>query len=64
MADPAPLSADELEQLVKDLESGRLDDPLQLPKSVEPAGLEKFADVKPFDVRQWAERRNIKLPDS
>ena len=62
MADPTSLSPDT--PAVKDLESGRLDDQLQLPKSVEPAGLQTFADIKPFDVRQWAERKNIKLPDS
>lgn len=62
MVTPTPLTPDELERLVADLDEGAYDDRLVATASVEPAHLAKFADVTPFDVRAWAERRGIKLP--
>lgn len=31
-------------------------------EGVEPASLQKFADVKPFDVQDWARRKGVLLP--
>ncbi|WP_298829478.1 hypothetical protein [uncultured Piscinibacter sp.] len=61
MAEPKPLTPDELERLLADLDEGAYDD-LLVPPGDQAAPTGKFADVKPFDVRAWAERRGIKLP--
>lgn len=61
MAMPTPLTPDELERLVADLEAGVYDDKSSVPLDIEPAQAQKFADLKAFDVRAWAERKGIKL---
>lgn len=59
------LPPDDLERLVAELDAGDHDDRLPLP----PAGvtadvpLQRFADVQPFDVRAWVERKGIKVPE-
>lgn len=53
-----------VEQLVRDLDAGFYDD--RLPPQSEALGTgapQKFADVQPFDVRAWAARKGVKLPD-
>lgn len=53
-----------VEQLVRDLDAGVYDD--RLPPQSEAVGtpvLQKFEDVQPFDVRAWAARKGVKLPD-
>lgn len=59
----ATMSPEELERLMAELDTGALDE--QLPPSAEakPAPLAKFVELSPFDVRAWAQRRGIKLPE-
>ena len=61
MAEPKPLTADELERLMADLDEGAYDEMLVPPGDKAALAL-KFANLKPFDVRAWAERRGLKLP--
>lgn len=61
MAEPKPLTADELERLLADLDEGAYDEML-VARGDTAALTRKFVDLAPFDVRAWAERRGIKLP--
>jgi hypothetical protein len=53
---PTPMSPDDLERLVADLDAGAYDGKLaeQLGADITPAPFEKFADV-----RAWAERKGV-----
>lgn len=64
MATERRATSPSVEQLVRDFDAGLYDD--QLPPKSEAAGTavpQKFADVQQFDVRAWAARKGIKLPD-
>lgn len=68
MATTVPLPPDELERLVAEIDAGVYDDELRAPRGQlegQPAlpQLERFSEVKPFDVRAWATRNGVKLPD-
>lgn len=58
------LPPDELERLVAELDAGDHDDRLPLPSggATSDVPLQRFADVRPFDVRAWAERKGLRLP--
>lgn len=65
---PSFLQLDDLERLMVVLDAGVYDDQFELPAHGEPtpassAPLQRFAEVKPFDVKAWAERKGIKLPE-
>ncbi len=64
---PSLLQLDDLERLMVALDVGVYDDQFELPAHGEPtpasAPLQRFAEVKPFDVKAWAERKGIKLPE-
>lgn len=67
MPRPTPLTPDELERLMADLDAGVYDDELRTSRGWidgEPTlpQLERFSELKEFDVKDWAERRGIKLP--
>lgn len=62
MAETKPLSPDELERLLADLDAGVYDDQIRTQRAAEQARLPKFEDVKPFDVLAWARLRGIKTP--
>lgn len=64
MTSKAQLPPDDVERLVAELEAGDHDDRLPLPSGGATAdvSLQRFADVQPFDVRAWAERKGIKVP--
>lgn len=64
MSTPAQLSPVELERLVAELDAGDHDERMAPPASgpTAAAPLQRFADVKPFDVTAWAERKGVKLP--
>lgn len=58
---PSPTN---VEQLVRDLDAGFYDDQLPpVPVEGQEAAPQRFADLRPFDVRAWAARKGIKLPD-
>lgn len=68
MPDPLQPTPDELERLIADLDAGVYDEELLASRGWlegEPAlpKLERFAEVKPFDVKAWAERKGVKLPE-
>jgi hypothetical protein len=54
----------ELERLVADLEAGVYDAQLSAPvvNLPPPAQLQRFSELRPFDVKAWAERKGLKLP--
>lgn len=67
MPDPGLLTPDELERLMADLDAGVYDQELRASRGWldgQPTlpQLERFSEVKPFDVKAWAERKGIKLP--
>lgn len=68
MPDPLQLTPDELERLMADLDAGVYDEELRASRgwlegeSTLPP-LERFSEVKPFDVEAWAERKGVKLPE-
>lgn len=64
MPSPAPLPPDDLERLVAELDAGDHDEHLAPPPGgpTSSGQLQRFADVQPFDVRAWAERKGLKLP--
>ena len=57
-----PMSPEEVERLVADLDSAEHDGQDEVPYRVRPAPMQKFSDVKQFDVRAWAKSKGIKLP--
>ncbi len=57
-----PMSPDEVERLVADLDSAEHDGQDEVLHRVRPTPLQKFSDVKQFDVRAWAESKGIKFP--
>lgn len=66
MPTPAQLTPDDLERLMAELDAGDHDERLPPcpggPTAV--VSLQRFAGVQPFDVKAWAERKGIKLPQS
>lgn len=60
-----PTTLEKLERLTADLDAGLYDN--QLPNVSTglpvPGPLERFSEVKTFDVKAWAERRGIRLPE-
>lgn len=68
MVTPAPLTPDEIERLVADLDAGVYDEELAAsrgwPGETAPAPVRKFSELKEFDVKAWAERRGITLPEA
>lgn len=68
MPDPSPLTPDELERLMADLGAGVYDKELRASRGWldgQPPlpQLERFSEGKQFDVKAWAERKGIKLPN-
>lgn len=62
---PTPLSLDKLQRLMADLEAGLYDGRPRAPIQKAPsAAPQRFADLKPFDVKAWAERKRLKLRDA
>lgn len=64
MSTPNPMSPDEIERLMADLDAGVYDEELAASRGLprEAAQPQRFSELKEFDVRAWAERRGIKLP--
>lgn len=56
------MSPDEVERLVADLDSGKYDGQVGVEPAVGSAPVQRFSDVRQFDVRAWAKRKGIKLP--
>lgn len=59
------MTAAELERLVAELDAGVFDGqgPVPLDGLPAPAQPQRFSELQPFDVRAWAERKGIKLPE-
>jgi hypothetical protein len=53
---------DEVERLVADLDSGKYDGHFAAEPPIGPASVQRFSDVKQFDVGAWAKRKGVKLP--
>ena len=66
MTPSTPIPPGELERLLDELDAGKHDEQLAPPPAAKTPTkqLGRFSDVKPFDVRMWANRKGIKLPDS
>lgn len=64
MATERHVAPKSVEQLVRDLEAGLYDEQLPPPREeLREAAPQMFADVPAFDVRAWAARKGVKLPD-
>lgn len=65
---PAPTQRphSELDRLLADLDEGVYDGQLPEPaaSTSELARPQRFSELKPFDVKAWAERKGIKLPEA
>ena len=57
-----PMSPNDVERLVADLDSGSDGGQVETAQGVESAPKQRFSDVKQFDVRAWARRKGVKLP--
>lgn len=57
-----PMPPDEVERLVVDLDSGKHDSQVGVEPTTGSAPVQRFSDVKQFDVRAWAKRKGVKLP--
>lgn len=65
MPPATPTTPVELERLVADLDAGVYDAQLSAPLDdlPSPAGQpQRFSELQPFDVKAWAERKGLKLP--
>lgn len=56
------VTADEVEEAVRRLDAGELDDMIAAaaPQQEAPAAPERYADLKPFDYRAWRARHGVK----
>lgn len=68
MPRPTPLTPDEIDRLMADLDAGVYDEELRASRGwLEGAPtvpqLERFSELKEFDVKAWAERKGVKLPE-
>lgn len=66
MTKPPPLTPGEVKRLMAELDAGVYDEELLasrglLPEAAQPL---RFSELKEFDVKAWAERRGIKLPEA
>jgi hypothetical protein len=66
MPAPTPTPLEKLERLMADLDAGLYDNQMpEVPGSLSvPGPLERFSEVKAFDLKAWAGRGGIRQPEA